>query len=183
MLITKTAWHRKVYDFTYTVFGDKPKKTSLCRYVWRIILIPLPAILWMAFVYALVYTCLIVGNIFNIALGRGIMKFDYDKNNRNMFEVKKFEPVKIAGRQIDPHETLCLFWLGVAIVGFLAIIAHFEGVKILLLGLGIIVLLLVVFVVLPAGISRARRSDTAELAKNYLQARKNKVCPIITFEE
>ena len=183
MLITKTAWHRKVYDFTYAVFGDKPEKTSLCRYVWRIILMPLPAILWIAFVYTVVYTSLIVGNIFYIAIGRGIMKFDNDKNSPNMFEVKNFKPVKIADRQIDLHGTLCLFWLGVVVVGFFAIIAYFAGVKALLLGLGIIVLLLVVFVVLPTGISRARRSDTAELAKNYLQARKNKVCPIITFEE
>lgn len=193
MLINRNTWHFKVYSFTYN-FNDvmSGRRTTLCRYVWRLILYPVPKLLsWIAFViFVGALFCFVhaVGNVWTILTGQGWFHI----RDSHGSAVIPFKNVSIAGHIIAPTSIAAAIW---TIMG-LGTLLWFIGPKIVhkvsahaddsLLYAGIVtagvVVLYVVYRVFIALVYGIRHSEGWNLFMSYLKARKEGVCPLITFE-
>jgi hypothetical protein len=191
------TWHRKVYNFTYFFSKEKPKQTSLCRYFWRIILMPIPVSLVIllamillfvvvVFIVIVAIVLLVANNLFYIGIGKGVASLDMTES-KNFIKVREFKAFTVAGRKIRSVKIMLGFWATILVVAGSILLYHLTPNATALLSRTTIVVVLIaayfLFVALSAGASRARRSDTAKLIKDYLQARKDKVCPIISLED
>jgi hypothetical protein len=199
-IINKNAWHYKAYKFSFhpfgvKLFGDIPEKTSLCKYFWQVILGPLiaPIILILILFVGLVIagTPWLIGNAYHIVTAQGTVHFTESGANAP-FYVKRFEfqPLHVGNYSFSVSGAVQLVWV-IAIltaVGFgLTYLVGADdmiamALEVLMWGGGIIAVI-TFFVLTVAGISKARRSESLKLTKAYIKARKDKVCPIVSFED
>lgn len=180
--IRKGTWHYHVWRFTYyfsniKLGGDNaPEQTNLCRYVSRMILMPIPISISFGLLVAFCIICVVVGNALTILSGTGLCFIGSEEEG-----MKYFPPVAFGARQI-PMPAVVLSSYGLLLV---AVIAYFHPWTTLTYagygagGLGALALFYVIGAVIVDGF---RHADGWLLFKQYLKAKKQGVCPFVTFD-
>jgi len=170
MVIHKNSWHYKVWKFSYTLMDRRaPEQTNLCQYFCRIFL-------YVPFIFFAVFSVMIVGgsilvvfpNIITILLGLGILIPVMDNTGKNPYRLHSFK-----FGQIPLWTIVCPLWLLI----ILMILTGFYPLYIayVLIGVAMIFLLL-------SAMARLVIATDWSIVKEYIKAKKHKVCPIITFE-
>lgn len=175
MEIRTNTWHYKVWKFTWSINEeDMPERTSLCRYIWRILLLPVPMGTLFLFLVGFATVAFLVGNILCILPGRGYMAFL--DHGCTAFPHLKF------GKHSVP--VVVILWPAYAVAGLTYFAVNFPyqtlkwgGIAVVCVaGLAIVVLALVIVS------GRWKNSETRRLIGAYLKARKEKVCPLVVFK-
>lgn len=165
---------------------EAPEKTNVCCLFWRMILSIFLIYPLIIFFGSITCACVLLVAAIVIPLFWLIgLLFchwiypDSNKDSNRLFKYKKIEnwPLTFQGHQVYPISIIALLtiltglvwsfvkwwdvWLvGFASLGFLALIIYF----------------------LPSKFAKIRNSEFWQLIKAYWKAKKEKVCPIVTFE-
>ncbi len=186
MRIRKDTWHYRVWRFTH-YFWDEigeyntlPEQTNLCRYVNRTILMPIPICVGFGLLMALCVVIIVIGNVLTVLSGTGI--FLVAEKHRPM---KYFPPMRFGARQI-PIPAVVLPSYGLLVIA--AIVYIYPWTTLMYVGygaggLGALALLYVVGATIVDGFRRAGRQDGWQLFRQYLKAKKQGICPLVTFDE
>ncbi len=181
MTLNKNSWHYKVWRNTY---GQKkaPEKTNLCAYLHRtfwlgivaqIILIPLRL---MGLTIAFIFGCRPDDKIKDYIIG----------NTHYNFVLESYRDFTFSD---DENGTPVGIVVWGTILGCLLLYAFILGVRgalqetwstYLLLGS---VSLLAICGLITLAQKKLEQNETAQLALNYIKAKKEKVCPIVTFSD
>ncbi|MFA5937523.1 MAG: hypothetical protein WC822_06635 [Candidatus Paceibacterota bacterium] len=164
MKINTGALHYKVWKFTYCLSdGHEPTQTTLCAYVWRTLLFPLPIVVLVLFalVTVLIVTC--ICNIITIPLGIGTWWAG---------NVEGFPKISVGGRVVPWWAMLSPLW-ALAAITTLAIYAPAVAAT-----LGGFVLFVACVV---AVIFFKEESESWQIIKAYFRARTENYCPTIVF--
>lgn len=186
MVVNKNSWHYKVYDFSYALsLKNQPRdRTNLCQYMRRLLFVaPIIGFLcafMFCFAAVMVLCFYLFGPIFGWVPKQWLkpwIVFD-DK------AVYKYEGLRI-GRsynafQLYPWHVI----LAVLVVGLEWVVYHVWGFHPLAVQ-GEIVGAVALFVGLIFAVVEFSYSDTGTvgLVKEYVSAKKQKVCPVVEFTD
>jgi hypothetical protein len=176
MIIDRNSWHYKLYSLTYLWVGGVPtrlmQKTNLCQYMRRIML----GVPWWGFLMgAIIILATLFGPIFGY-VPRTINPMKFFEN-----DMRKYQGLRL-GRsyntfQVYPWHVI----LAVLFIGSEALIYHYCGARPMIVQAsivgGILALIGIVF-----GTMMYLDSSTGKIIKEYISAKKQKVCPIVEFQ-
>ena len=194
MKICKGTWHYKVWRFTYLFNGKEsfktPDKTNLCRYVNRTIFLPIPIAIAAFCLAAVVLVIVIIGNIFTILSGTGVFAVMNVKDAEGKDQIIWYFPeIKIGARQVPVSNILLPLW-GLLFLAAIAYTYWWPAVTTMrpyagygAVGLGVLVLAYFLGAIVVDGFRKVGRWDGWKMFKAYLKAKKQGVCPLITFDE
>lgn len=180
MEIKKNSFLWKIaYTWSNKEEAQEVKTTNLCRFFWRVML----GLVLATVVIILYYVILLCEFLFGFFVARypvakGIHS---QKGPFNIVKYQKWPTVK--GHRIYP---IVVLLISAAAIGIVEVGIHYP--KDLMYGIGILIGLVALVVLvaikgwfITSGFKRFRRSDAYRLTKEYLRARKEKVCPTIIF--
>ncbi len=181
----------KLYRLAYLCTDEKemPDKTNLCKFFWRVVIgIPLQLLFT---IVIFIVAGVVVSILWLGALTLFAYRPTFDKKKMIKCDDGTHLPVtlitwwpKFRGRRIWPI-TILSFLAGLCLVVYLCVV----GLPLLLtwttgpppvVSLGSIAVLLVLVMVFRL-VPRIRDSETWQVFKAYVKAKKRKVCPIIVF--
>lgn len=191
MKIKKKSWHYWLYCRTYE--GKVPASTNLCQYVRRVA-ISVPYIVLMAALYCAIF---IAKTIWNVLDGGIPTSLDIEE------EPYIYAPT-VKGTTIRPwyimaplilvylyyYYTTIMLWLTAiaTLVVIWKMINLESAILVLVVGFSLylhpVITLIIIGIVIGIiiAIAIATRSDTWNLAREYLKAQKQKICPIVEFQ-
>ena len=193
MRVRKDAWHYRVWRFTHYFRGGKlgeynnlPEQTNLCRYVNRTILMPIPICVGFGLMVALSVVVLVVGNTLTILSGTGLFLVGDEKDEKGELKPMKYFPLMTFGTRQIPMPAVVLLSYGLLVIA--AIVYVYPWTTLMYAGygaggLGALALLYVIGAILVDGFRRVGRWDGWLLFRSYLKAKKQGVCPLVTFDE
>jgi hypothetical protein len=173
--ISKNSWHYRAFAWSYTWdYNHVPENSNLCSYVRRLVIgVPFNAICFGA-------VALLFGFISLFMLPFGYYLRDpWHRLGLVRDEVGRFNGLKIGKRELMPwHALLPLLLMLVGYANYRVIKNHdyfncWFIVECALLATAAIV----------AAIIWYDRSDVAGLARTYLDAKTQGICPLITFKD
>ena len=206
MHIRTDTWHYKLWRLTYYFTGGMknwgeyrtlPRQVTLCQYVSRMILVPLPILALLLFMVAVIIIFLSVGNAVTILTGSGFFFLGNEEDEEGVTKV--VQPFKVGERQVSKRTArVVLFSLYALALGFVAVfymeidtaeeIASAGSIVAELFGavmwLSIIAFTLYHLRHLPLGIYRLVVDwDGWEIFREYAKAKKEGICPIVMFDD
>lgn len=180
MEISKSGW---VYKVAYS--GLAPASTNLCAFFWKFMVMlflgwPLIGVFFV--IYYLVITVGFVGGFF-IAFRPAVFDEDDFKTRNLMINYEKWPSVK--GYRLLPIYFVVpalLTWFLPEIWAFLILPPTMFAVS--AIGLAIFSGVVLIWMANGGLLKKlSRSSETYQLVKDYLVARKQKVCPIVRFKD
>ena len=186
MRIRKDTWHYRVWKFTYFL-GKEPDYTNLCRYVSRTILLPIPCGFGWLCLIALCAVVFIIGNAFTILSGTGVLFVWEEKNEKGelVSMLWKFPDLSVGGRHVQPSAIVLPSYvlLIIAAIVYMSPYATMTYAGYALAVIAALALLLVIGAAVVDGYKKLGRWEGWKLFMAYLKAKKQGVCPVITFDE
>lgn len=176
MVINKNSWHYKVWKFSYFLtHTEVPDRTNLCQYFMRSFLYVPLSLFCLSLILLVGGTILVVfPNIITILLGFGILIPILDPiKSKNIYRLYPFYKFPIIGRMIPPWPIVCFIWFSITLSILISLSPLYMSYVLI-----ITVMTLLVF----SAIVRLIIATDWSLVKEYLKAKKQKVCPIITFQ-
>ena len=193
MLIQKDTWHYKLWRFSYYFHGDGkkwgkyenlPTHTNLCQYIRRATLGAMLVCLGFLALFLVCATIFVVINLVSILAGVGYLKWSSEKENDDL--LRHFTPVTVGARQIPrPMIVLSVYAFLAALAGcyiFADEVAVAAGYGVYAIAGVVALATLLALVGLLFAKIRKMQWDGWTLFKAYLKAKKQGVCPIITFD-
>ena len=166
MEIVKSSWHYFVWSMSYKLFySGIPKRTNLCRYFWRIVLFTI----FLLPVYTL----------------RKLLSIEREKvKDMDIFSDRPFE---YYGDYYIKNSIQFISVIGILWAVFLSIPFIFPSMWIVKMYLMFFVCVLGGIVLLGMVVGCTLLSihcgGRTNIVKEYIKAKKNKICPIIDFKE
>jgi len=181
MQIDRSSWHYRVWRFANlgSPSPDAPerhKKVNLCRYWWRIILMPVPVTL--LFFILFVFFCAFVASV--TLVGYGVYNFkDVAKGDD---DITQFKPITVRGGRTFPMYAAVLGAYGFAAICFLTHL--YTGIMgwIFLAAFAIVCLSAIlwgIYVIVRGLFRSALEQESLTLAR--IKAHKNRLCPQVEF--
>lgn len=171
----------RVYKIAYglTMHHEVPRQTSLCAIFWRTVWMGL--VVWPTLIVLFLMFGTLVSSSWFLTVG-------YRPTTRHESSDKFFVPIEkwpeVAGRRIWPiwiwTVGLILFYskaLTEVVIGFLYTYSQY-----ILWGVAVMLVLLAILVTAPSIRRQLREIEEWELIKDYLTAKKRRVCPIVPIE-
>ena len=177
MIIRTNTWHYRLYRWNYWDRENIPERTNLCQYVRRLSLTPLTALVSTA-LECLGLVGLICYTIANYGFG---FLFGYVPNgwNPTTADMVKYPGMPLGRFQLYPWHVI----LTGLIVALHVWMYSFPDGRPYLLSEAKVVGIFLAVIALVVGLIFLFCSDTSTVVKQYLTAKKQKVCPIVEFEE
>ena len=170
MVIKKNSWHYKVWSFSHKLWEDSrfaPTSVSLCSYVRQIVLSPFNLLLWLLAVGifgAGFGVVLILQTIMGLLTGS--LPDDWKR-----FDQRSYNGLKIGRLELFPIHFILVAALIWAFKMLTSVNVFWIGGPII----GVAALMIVV--------ASLWNSDTMTLIKSWFSAKKQGVCPLITFQD
>ncbi|MBI3335158.1 MAG: hypothetical protein HY001_01495 [Candidatus Portnoybacteria bacterium] len=191
MRIPKNSWHYRVWKFTYAFRGkegfETPEQTNLCRYMSRTILYPVPIFLAIIALFVVMGGLVFVlPNIATILVGYGTLAMS---GGQEMYRHRPFPRISVRGRTIPMWAIVSPTWLLVALVMLVAFFPSQTGTAGIYAAYGIggvtvgVLALYALYLFIATIVSACRQWEGLDVAKEYIQAKKRRLCPVITFDE
>ncbi len=177
MNINRDSLHFKLYRATYYLDNYAyPTNTNLCQYVQRLVLSPL-ILSFFAFLWTMLLVAFIFKATFWVLLGisrpRDLKIFE------NFDNFVPFEGVRIGPFLLRPSPLL-----NIPVLVFVSnIMLYFYVSKPLALALGGCELTVAAIVVGATNLAIFLKTDTGRLVRSALAAKKQRICPIVNFDE
>lgn len=174
MEISKKSW---MYRVAYCDEAGKPEKTNLCNFFWRTVfnlfvyyfMFPFAFILISPLFLVLFLVFLVVEFLvgYRPTLERGLTKWTLD-------EMVAYKLPTVQGRRILPIYLVLVFGVGWVIGKFVLYYPIYSA----------IILLICVFLgLIGLVVYKLSKSEFVGLVKEYVLAKKQKICPIIHFTD
>lgn len=170
MIIDKNSWHYQVYSFSYWNEWNKPKQTNLCQYVRRIVFMgPIMGATALALACLMALT-LVVMLVFGPILGYAPPNW---KKPWTCFDgMVKYKSVIYPWHVILVVALIALEWWVYVDCGIHPLVVQGEILGIIAVLIGMIF-----------GLFVYCDSDTGKIINAYVSAKKQKVCPVVEFNE
>lgn len=159
-----------LYKIAYSFSEYTPRETNLCRFFWRVIgmsiLIPILTII-VLFVSAVIYfLCFFVAS-----------KPDWDIYGGDSIPYKRWP--EIHGHRVWPITVISILCLIYAMIVYapIGVAKVWDSIDFY----GLIFFGIVAFVLAIIGATRFARSELGGITKEYIVAKKRKICPLIKF--
>lgn len=183
MEISITAWHYPLYVYSHCrEYGwTRPEQVGLCSY-WGDVLIGAPIILLvMTIAYVLDGFIFVLCNLFIVPTGFGFMGVD-----KKRFTLWRYNHVPINGRAYPVWLFVCSGWLLIFCAVFAhQVTQHFTDDVQFVRKAARVFLTIVALAIAPTAAPIAyvmfSRSDMGKPLRAYLKARKDGICPMVTF--
>lgn len=187
--VRKDKWHYRWWAFTYALSSNgAPDRTGRCSYVQRMIWLTLPIALVWAFVFVVVGFILAAMVLWKLFTGEGyttprqihwvFTSGERHSTDRLFFRTDGFP---IGRFRFYPYRFILP---ALAIWGLVWGFARYPGFTIgLLVGIGKGLLILAVLAAVFWVFSKSRRTEFYQLIAGYLRDKKERVCPLIVFED
>jgi len=192
MRIPKNSWHYRVWKFTYAFRDEErfevPRETNLCRYVSRTLLLPVPVFLVMnALLVVIGGIFFVLPNVATVLVGYGMLA--PGEGGTAFYRRRPFPGISVRGRTVPTWAIVSPTWLLFALATLVAFfpsqmatvgtyVAYGAGgVTVGVLALYVLYLFIAIIV------SACRRWEGWDIAKEYVEAKKRRFCPVIEFEE
>jgi hypothetical protein len=195
--IRKDTWHYRVWKFTYFFRGGQigeypnlPMQTNLCRYVSRTIFYPIPIALAVVALVCTAVGIVVIFNAFTILSGTGVFGGFVGNDDippaSDEYKMMWFFPhISVGTWQLPMYA----FVLPLYVLLIAAVVVYMHPSTSLvyagygMAGLCALVLLCGIGAIIVDGCRRVRRWEGWMLFRAYLKAKKEGVCPLITFDE
>ena len=179
MVINKESWHYKLYRNSYLSVLDVPTMTTLCQYARRVLLMAVARLILRPMIFVVWFPLFVFTSPLSLMfgyyptkstfLGPYQHKHEYEHEDEDF---KKYPALNVAGLKLYPCHALLVLggWLfcynfPYVALGIAAIMAVFCGTLWLLYR-----------------IIRFSKTETGHLMVAYVKAKKEKICPIVKFD-
>ena len=191
MHIPKNSWHYRVWKFTHAFRGkegfETPEQTNLCRYVSRTILYPVPIFLAMIALFVVFGGIIFVlPNVATVLVGYGTLAM---VEGSEMYRLHPFPGISVRGRTIPTWTIVSPTWLLVAITTLVAFFPSQMRTVGIYAAYGVgsvtagVLALYVLHLIIATIVSACHQWEGWDVAKEYAKAKKQRMCPVITFNE
>ena len=177
MVINKETWHYKLYRNSYLRVLDVPEMTTLCQYARRVLLMAVARLILRPMIFVVWFPVAVFTSLLPLMFGYYPTKSTFlgpyaDKHEDEDFKMRKYPALNVAGLKLYPYHALLvlgglalLLQLPYVVLGIAAIMAVFCGTLWLLYR-----------------IIRFSKTETGHLMVAYIKAKKEKICPIVKFD-
>lgn len=181
MEINKSSWHYKAYAWSYVWdFIPVPQDTNLCSYVRTILFrVPVSAFLF-SFLFSLLGAIILIGNIFAIPFG---YYFRHPMTMTGNHEpTGQYQGLALGNFRLLPWHVLVPVLLVLLGRWNYRFISHhaFHGLGMAFFIMEIAMLLVGLIV---GGTILYRYTGTGSLIQEYMDAKTQGICPLITFKD